>query len=76
VEEFLRYAVRQLVEFPDEVVVVKTELPEKVTFRLAVRKSDIPRVIGKNGHTIQSLRSMLLASGKKKGIRTALEIIE
>ena len=75
-EEFLRYAVRQLVEFPDEVVVVKTELPEKVTFRLAVRKSDIPRVIGKNGHTIQSLRSMLLASGKKKGIRTALEIIE
>jgi len=76
VEEFLRYAVGQLVEFPDEVVVVKTELPEKVIFRLAVRKSDIPRVIGKNGHTIQSLRSMLLASGKKKGIRTALEIIE
>ncbi len=75
-EEFLRYAVGQLVEFPDEVVVVKTELPEKVIFRLAVRKSDIPRVIGKNGHTIQSLRSMLLASGKKKGIRTALEIIE
>jgi len=68
--------VGQLVEFPDEVVVVKTELPEKVTFRLAVRKSDIPRVIGKNGHTIQSLRSMLLASGRKKGIRTALEIIE
>lgn len=75
-EEFLRYAVGQLVEFPDEVVVVRTEQPGKVTFRLVVRKSDIPRVIGKNGHTIQALRSMLLASGKKKGIRTALEIIE
>lgn len=75
-EEFLRYAVGQLVEFPDEVVVVRTEQPGKVTFRLVVRKSDIPRVIGKNGHTIQALRSMLLASGKKKGLRTALEIIE
>lgn len=75
-EEFLRYTVGQLVEFPDDVVVTRTDLPEKTTFRLIVRKSDVPRVIGKSGHTIQALRSMLLASGRKKDIRTALEIIE
>lgn len=75
-EEFLKYTVGQLVEYPDELVVVRTESPEKVVFRLAMRKSDIPRVIGKSGHTIQALRAMLQASGKKKGLRTALEIIE
>lgn len=75
-EEFLRYALLQLVEYPDEVVIAKTETDNKVDFRLVVAKSDIPRVIGRSGHTIQALRALLLASGKKKGIRATLEIVE
>jgi len=76
VEEFLRFVIGQLVEFPDEVVITKTESADAVVFYVATRKSDIPRVIGKGGHTIQAIRTLLNASGQKRGIRAGLEILE
>ena len=75
-EEFLRFVIGQLVEFPDEVVLSKTESPERVIFHLATRKSDIPRIIGKGGHTIQAIRTLLNASAHRRGIRASLEILE
>lgn len=75
-EEFLRYAIGQLVEYPDELVLTRSELPGKTVFHAALRKSDVPKVIGKGGHTIQALRTLLHASALKKGLRVELEIIE
>ncbi len=75
-EEFLRNVIGSLVEFPDDVVLSKVETPERVTFHVALRKSDVPRVIGKGGHTIQALRTLLHAAASKRGIQAALEIIE
>jgi len=64
------------VEFPDEVFFTKTEVPDGVIFHVAMRSSDIPRVIGKGGHTIQALRSLLSAAANKHGGKANLEIIE
>lgn len=75
-EEFLRYVLTSLVEFPDEVVITRTELPSKTVFHVAARKSDLPKIIGKGGHTIQALRTLLSASAKKRGATATLEIIE
>lgn len=75
-EEFLRYVVGQLVEYPDELVITCTEDGDKVVFLLAARKSDLPKIIGKGGHTIQALRTLLHASAQKKGLRVALDILE
>jgi hypothetical protein len=75
-EEFLRYVIGSLVEFPDEVVFTRTETPECIIFHVAMRKSDVPRVIGKGGHTIQALRTLLNAAASKRGTSAALEIIE
>jgi len=75
-EEFLRYVMGSLVEFPDEIVFTKTESPERITFHVAMRKSDLPRIIGKGGHTIQALRTPLNATAQKRGITASLEIIE
>jgi predicted RNA-binding protein YlqC (UPF0109 family) len=75
-EEFLRYVMGSLVEFPDEIVFTKTESPERITFHVAMRKSDLPRVIGKGGHTIQALRTLLSAAAHKRGLMASLEIIE
>jgi predicted RNA-binding protein YlqC (UPF0109 family) len=76
VEEFLRYVVGKLVEYPDELVITHTEDGHRTVFHLAVRKSDVPKIIGKGGHTIQALRTLLQASAQKKGIHVGLEIIE
>ena len=75
-EEFLRFVIGQLVEFPYEVVLSKTESSERVIFHLATRKSDIPRIIGKGGHTIQAIRTLLNASAHRRGLRASLEILE
>ncbi|MDD5199792.1 MAG: KH domain-containing protein [Terrimicrobiaceae bacterium] len=75
-EEFLRYVVGKLVEFPDELVITHAEAGDKTVFYLVMRPSDRPKVIGKGGHTIQALRNLLQASAQKKGIRVGLEIIE
>ncbi len=75
-EEFLRYVLTSLVEFPDEVVITRTELESKTVFHVVARKSDLPKIIGKGGHTIQALRTLLSASAKKHGATATLEIIE
>jgi predicted RNA-binding protein YlqC (UPF0109 family) len=75
-EEFLRYVLGSLVEFPEEVVIKKTETPSSVAFLVRARQSDIPKIIGKSGHTIRALRTLLNASAQKRNMKATLEIIE
>lgn len=75
-EEFLRFVLSRLVEFPEEIVLTKTESPDKVVFHVAARKTDVPKIIGKGGHTIQAIRTLLNASAQKRGIKASLEILE
>lgn len=75
-EEFLRYVIRELVEFPDDVAITKTEIPQKITFHVVMRKSDLGRIIGRGGRTVEALRRLLNASANKRGIRAFLQIIE
>jgi hypothetical protein len=75
-EEFLRYVIGSLVEFPEDVVIKKTETPSTVSFLVAARESDIPKIIGKSGHTIRALRTLLNASADKRNMTATLEIIE
>ncbi len=75
-EEFLRFVIGRLVEFPEEAVLTKTESEDRVVFHLALRKSDVPKIIGKGGHTIQAVRTLLNATADKRGLRASLEILE
>lgn len=75
-EAFLQYVIGELVEFPDEVVVTKTESGNAITFHVAMRKSDLGKIIGRGGHTIQALRTLLQAAAQKRGLKAGLEIIE
>jgi predicted RNA-binding protein YlqC (UPF0109 family) len=75
-EEFLRYVIGSLVEFPEDVVIKKTETPGRTVFHVAARSSDIPRIVGKGGHTIRALRNLLSASARKRNQSASLELIE
>ena len=76
VEEFLIYTLQQLIDFPDEMVLTKHEAPRKITFYLRLRQSDVGKVIGKHGHTIDAIRSLLNAAASRHDQRAALEIVE
>jgi len=75
-DRFVDFVIRHLVEFPDEVVILKEEDPKRTVFRLQMRKSDIGKVVGKHGQTIASIRNLLDAAAGKHGGRATVEIIE
>jgi uncharacterized protein len=74
--EFLEFVIRQLVEFPDDMVL--TEIPGSRTtiFKLQLRRGDVGRVIGRNGQTIHAIRALLASSAARHGQRAMLEIVE
>ena len=40
-DRFLDYVLRQLIEFPEEMIILKDEAPKLTIFRLQLRQSDI-----------------------------------
>lgn len=75
-QEFLDFVLRQLIDFPEEMILTKIESPKKTLFRLQVRQSDVGKVIGKHGQTIIAIRNLLSAAAARHNQRAALEIIE
>jgi len=43
---------------------------------LSVEKSDIGKIIGKKGKTINAIRTLLMSVASRNGIRVNLEILE
>ena len=75
-EEFLRYAVRELVEYPDEVVLNSRDESGRTLFQLTLAGSDVGRLIGKGGGTVQAIRTLLNMAAEKKGQRASLDILD
>jgi predicted RNA-binding protein YlqC (UPF0109 family) len=76
VESFLEYVIRQLVEAPEEVLVSKLERGRKLIFKVEMRKADVGKVIGRNGHTITAMRNLLSAAASRSGQSVVLQIME
>lgn len=74
--EFLEFVIRELVDFPDEAIITEIPSGKLIMFRLRLRQSDVGRVIGRNGQTIQAIRALLSSSAARHGQRATLEILE
>ena len=72
----IEFVVKALVDFPDRVGVSAVRGEQTTVIELAVAKEDLGKVIGKQGRTAQSLRTILNAASTKLKIRSVLEIIE
>jgi predicted RNA-binding protein YlqC (UPF0109 family) len=65
-----------LVDHPDEVEVVEVPGDNNTIIELHVAKDDIGKVIGKEGRTAQSMRTLLTALSTKLGRRAHLDIVD
>lgn len=74
--ELIEYIAKALVDNPEEVAV--NEVIGEVTsvIELRVAKSDLGKVIGKEGRTARAMRTLLTAASTKINKRAVLEIIE
>jgi predicted RNA-binding protein YlqC (UPF0109 family) len=61
---------------PDAVEVKETEGETASVLELKVAKEDLGRIIGKQGRTAKSLRTILNAAASRTNRRIVLEIVE
>ena len=73
---FLEYVVKGLVANPDAVTVTPVERNGMTVFELRVSPEDMGRIIGKQGVTINAIRSLLQAGSARKGLRCMLEVVD
>ncbi len=76
VKELVEVMARSLVDHPEQVSVQETVKDQTVVLELRVAEDDIGKVIGRQGRTARSLRTILGAAGTKLKKRLVLEIVE
>ena len=67
---------RALVDAPEDVAVRELKGEQATVYELKVAPDDIGKVIGKQGRTARSIRTLLVAVGTKLNRRFSLEIVE
>ena len=75
-KELIEAIAKALVDNPDQVSVRAVEGEQVTVLELRVHPSDIGKVIGKQGRTARSIRTILNAAGMKLRKRITLEILE
>ena len=75
-QAFLEYVVKGLVQYPEQVTINPVERNGMTIYELRMNTSDVGRIIGKQGVTINAIRSLLMAGSARKGMRCAVEIVE
>lgn len=75
-KNLLEEIAKALVDHPEQVEVAEVEGEQTTVFELKVSKEDLGKIIGKEGRTARSLRTIIGAASAKLKKRSVLEIIE
>ena len=76
IRELVEEIAKALVDLPDQVVVREVVGEQTTVLEMRVAPSDLGKVIGKQGRTARSVRTLLGAVGMKLNRRFTLEILE
>lgn len=74
--DLVQYLAKSLVNKPDAVEVKETEGDLASVVELKVAKEDLGRIIGKQGRTAKSIRTILNAAASRNNRKVVLEIVE
>jgi uncharacterized protein len=75
-KELIHAIAVELVDHPDQVQVTEITRENNSILELRVAREDIGKVIGKEGRTAQSMRTILSAVSTKLGRRAQLDIVD
>ena len=75
-KELVQYLARSLVNNPDAVEVKETQGETASVLELKVAKEDLGRIIGKQGRTARSIRSILNAAASRANRKVVLQTVE
>jgi predicted RNA-binding protein YlqC (UPF0109 family) len=75
-KKLLHQIASALVDRPEEVEVHEAQGTRSIFLELSVAKEDVGKVIGKQGHTADMIRGILMCASKKLGKHCILEILD
>ncbi len=75
-KEAVEKIIKSLVGEPDAVEVTENADGKNVRIGVRVAEHDMGRIIGREGRTVKSIRSILFVAGQKHGKRFQLDLIE
>ena len=75
-KELIETIAKALVDHPEQVSVNVLEGNQATVLELNVAKTDMGKIIGKQGRTANAIRTILGATSAKLKKRTVLEIVE
>ena len=74
--ELIHAIATQLVDKPEQVRVTEISTERNCVIELRVAKEDVGKVIGRDGRTAQSMRTLLTTVSSKLGVRAHLDILD
>ena len=74
--QFLEFLVKSLVDYPNDVKIKRTVDEMGVLLSLDVNPADMGKIIGREGNTAKSIRTLLRIVGMKNNSRVNLKITE
>jgi len=75
-KDLIKRIVQSLVDNPEQVEVSEVETDRTLILEIRMAKSDIGKVIGKQGRTAQAIRNILRAASGKVKKHIIFEILE
>ena len=75
-QQFLEYVVKALVDDPSSVKITRTVDEMGVLLTLDISAADMGKIIGRQGNTAKSIRTLLRVVGMKNNSRVNLKINE
>ena len=75
-KDLVDYLAKSLVDNPDAVEVKEIQGEAASVLELRVAKEDLGRIIGKQGRTAKSIRTILNAAATRVNRKVVLEIVE
>ena len=75
VKDLIEYVVKALADKPEAVSLSEIEGETSIVLELRVDQEDMGRMIGREGRTINAMRSIARVLGAKMGKKVTLEIV-
>ena len=75
-KDLVQYLAKSLLNNPEAVEVKETQGDTASVLELRVAKEDLGRIIGKQGRTAKSIRTILNAAASRANRKVVLEIVE
>jgi uncharacterized protein len=76
VHELITYLAKSLVDQPDQVELREVPGESGLILELKVAPGDVGKVIGRDGRTVNAMRTLLAVAAQKKGEKVRLEILD